>query len=396
MSSPSPSLQSSSEESLPSANKLFEEQASYILARNTLPYEDLLKSFQSRYRLQNSGALSDAIIKSAKRIINRQPNTDTKEWAETLIINTKWCKSQKPNPPSNAVSRAGRQHIKQVIGEVSQSFSSITNAIGESGRSQALGSHSPSTPDTSIELVSGIDLFDQPITSSKDDQSSSEHYITEGSKKQKLNSGQAIPAHDDYIHYEEMLNEGAHTPPHKVTVDSEIPKVSDMAAMFHHVDATGNNDGTEHLSETNLKLLESATFWYKKLTAKGIDQAIMSMREDRYPIAWIHDLIYDRLKLLRKGGLSNWDENTYTSFWVNLDLMALYTRVDDLITLAYANENHFSPSAWRRSLARDHPHSKGTSVDGFYSGKDGMIDIIVENVGAPSSSNYAKKLEDER
>ncbi|KAF9155635.1 hypothetical protein BGX20_004401 [Mortierella sp. AD010] len=239
MSSPSPSLQSSSEESLPSANKLFEEQASYILARNTLPYEDLLKSFQSRYRLQNSGALSDAIIKSAKRIINRQPNTDTKEWAETLIINTK------------------------------------------------------------------------------------------GSKKQKLNSGQAIPAHDDYIHYEEMLNEGAHTPPHKVTVDSEIPKVSDMAAMFHHVDATGNNDGTEHLSETNLKLLESATFWYKKLTAKGIDQAIMSMREDRYPIAWIHDLIYDR-------------------------------------------------------------------VDGFYSGKDGMIDIIVENVGAPSSSNYAKKLEDER
>ncbi|KAF9993018.1 hypothetical protein BGZ79_002378 [Entomortierella chlamydospora] len=220
--------------------------------------------------------------------------------------------------------------------------------------------------------------------------------MTEGSKKQKLNSGQAIPAHDDYIHYEEMLNEGAHTPPHKVTVDSEIPKVSDMAAMFHHVDATENNDGTEHLSETNLKLLESATFWYKKVTAKGIDQAIMSMREDRYPIAWIHDLIYNRLKLLRKGGLSNWDENTYTSFWVNLDLMALYTGVDDLITLAYANENHFSPSAWRRSLARDHPHSKGTSVDGFYSGKDGMIDIIVENVGAPSSSNYAKKLEDER
>ncbi|KAF9934900.1 hypothetical protein FBU30_010167 [Linnemannia zychae] len=389
MSSSSPFRQSST-------NELFEEQASYLLRRNTLPFEDLLKSFQTRYRFQNSGALSDAVIKSAERIINRQPNADIKEWANTLIIKTKspvfteWYKSQKQNPSSTALNRAGRQHINQVIGEVNQSFSSIASAIGERGRSQALGPHSPSTTDTSTDPVRRIDLFSQPITSPQDDQCSSEHYIAEGSKKHKLNSGQAIPAQVD------ALNEGACTPPRQLTVESEIPMVADMAARFHHVDAIENNDGTEHLSETNLKLLESATIWYKKLMVKGIDQMIISMREERYPIAWIHDLIYDRLKLLRKGGLSTWDENTYTSFWVNLDLMALYTGIDDLMALANANENHFSPSAWRRSLVRDHPHSKGTNVDGFYAGKDGMIDIIVENVGAPSSSNYTKKLEDER
>ncbi|KAG9068202.1 hypothetical protein KI688_011797 [Linnemannia hyalina] len=176
-------------------------------------------------------------------------------------------------------------------------------------------------------------------------------------------------------------NEGVCTPPRKPIVYGDIPLVSDVF---------------DQLSEADLILLNSATTWFKKLTASGIDQAIILMREERFPIAWIHDLLYDRLKLIRKGVQATWDENTYTSLWVNLDLMALYTGVDDLMTLVFANENHFSPSAWRRSLVRDHPNSKGTNVDGFYAGKDGMIDIVVENVGSPSCSNYTKKLEDER
>ncbi|KAF8925316.1 hypothetical protein BGZ58_000913 [Dissophora ornata] len=120
------------------------------------------------------------------------------------------------------------------------------------------------------------------------------------------------------------------------------------------------------------------------------------MREERFPVAWIHNLLYDRLKLLRKGVQATWDENTYTSLWVNLDLVALYTGVDDLMMHVFADENHFTPSAWRLSLIRDHPHSKGINMYGFYARKDGMIDVVVENAGSPPCSNYAKKLEDER
>ncbi|KAF9198082.1 hypothetical protein BGZ49_001209 [Haplosporangium sp. Z 27] len=101
------------------------------------------------------------------------------------------------------------------------------------------------------------------------------------------------------------------------------------------------------------------------------------------------------LKLLRKCDQSSWDENTYTALWVNPDLISLYTGTD-VITSICANENHFSPSSWRRSLARDKANCKGTNVDGFYSGYDGMVDLIVENVGSPLTTNHTKKLEDEK
>ncbi|KAG0039048.1 hypothetical protein BGZ83_002921 [Gryganskiella cystojenkinii] len=221
------------------------------------------------------------------------------------------------------------------------------------------------------------------------------------SKRQRLAPSQAVQdqAEDQDLKEAEdqdlkEADEGVCTPPRKPTVYGDVPLVPDATAIFHH--ESESVSVLDQLSESDSTLLNSATTWFKKLTAGGIDNAIVQMREERFPVAWIHDLLYDRLKLIRKGVQATWDENTYTSLWVNLDLMALYTGVDDLMTLVFASENHFSPSAWRRSLVQDHPCSKGTNVDGFYAGKDGMIDIVVENVGSLSCSNYAKKLEDER
>lgn len=83
------------------------------------------------------------------------------------------------------------------------------------------------------------------------------------------------------------------------------------------------------------------------------------------------------------GGINpTWDDYSYTSIWVHLDLTSLYAGVDGLISAAYANENHFTPSAWRRTLARDKANQKGTNVDGFYIGTDNMVGLIVKNVGS--------------
>ncbi|KAF8927231.1 hypothetical protein BGZ47_002261 [Haplosporangium gracile] len=104
----------------------------------------------------------------------------------------------------------------------------------------------------------------------------------------------------------------------------------------------------------------------------------------------------EELKLIRVGGINSaWDENSYTSIWINLDLTSLYAGVDGLISAAYANENHFTPSAWRRTLARDKASQKGTNVDGFYVGTGGLVGLIVENVGSPTCSSFTKKGEDE-
>ncbi|KAF9409513.1 hypothetical protein BGZ94_001931 [Podila epigama] len=80
---------SSNTASSSSTSTLFEEQADYLLERRNRSFEKLLASFERRYRFNSSGSLSDALIKSAKRILNREPEDDIKSWAENLISSTK-------------------------------------------------------------------------------------------------------------------------------------------------------------------------------------------------------------------------------------------------------------------------------------------------------------------
>ena len=105
-------------------------------------------------------------------------------------------------------------------------------------------------------------------------------------------------------------------------------------------------------------------------------------------------MLLNRLKLLRTGLNPNSDENTYTSFWIAPDFVALQTGVPGLISSGFINENHFGPSAWRRSLARGTQASKGTNVDAYYLARDEYVDIIFENVGPPGCTNHAKHHED--
>ncbi|KAF9192495.1 hypothetical protein BGZ49_003418, partial [Haplosporangium sp. Z 27] len=76
---------------------------------------------------------------------------------------------------------------------------------------------------------------------------------------------------------------------------------------------------------------------------------------------------------LRTGLNPNAGENTYTPFWITPDFFALQTGVQGLMNSGFINENHFGPSAWRRSLARGTDSSKGTNVDGYFVGRDDYV-----------------------
>lgn len=63
------------------------------------------------------------------------------------------------------------------------------------------------------------------------------------------------------------------------------------AARFQHVDASTQ----DHLSKENQELLITATKWFKEMVAsKGIDEAIVNMRQKPFEVPWINDLLYDR------------------------------------------------------------------------------------------------------
>ncbi|KAK3821276.1 MAG: hypothetical protein J3Q66DRAFT_149758 [Benniella sp.] len=47
-----------------------------------------------------------------------------------------WYRNRKLQQPEKIIDRAGRQHVKQVVEQVSKSYSSVTSAIGRSARSQ--------------------------------------------------------------------------------------------------------------------------------------------------------------------------------------------------------------------------------------------------------------------
>ncbi|KAI8605831.1 hypothetical protein EDD21DRAFT_349661 [Dissophora ornata] len=79
-----------------------------------------------------------------------------------------------------------------------------------------------------------------------------------------------------------------------------------------------------------------------------------------------------------------------TSFWIVPDFVALQTGIPGLISKSFANENHFTSSAWRRALRRGTKFAMGTNVDAYYVARDNYVDIIFENVGPPSCANHTK------
>ncbi|KAG0279680.1 hypothetical protein BGZ95_000558 [Linnemannia exigua] len=145
------------------------------------------------------------------------------------------------------------------------------------------------------------------------------------------------------------------------------------------------------LSSENRKVYDKACEWFENKIQRKIEDTIKGLRTDRFSIPWIHDLLYDRLKLLRSGLDPTTDENTYTSYWIAPDFFALQTGIDELISKGFINENHFWPSALRRRLARGVENAKGTSVDGYWYAMDGKVDVIFENMGSPECRDYRKR-----
>ncbi|KAG0288074.1 hypothetical protein BGZ97_006913, partial [Linnemannia gamsii] len=191
---------------------------------------------------------------------------------------------------------------------------------------------------------------------------------------------------------EDDLMAGQITPTKRVQGHSDIvPLVKDLTASFHH-----NTDSTStfSLSHEDQDLYNAASEWFRTKVGRDTETAIQNVRKDQFREPWVHDLLYDRLKLLRTGLGPQCDENTYTSFWIVPDFVALQTGIPGLISTGFANENHFGPSAWRRALSRGKPYAKGTSVDAYYLGRDDFVDIIFENVGSPSCTDHAKHTED--
>ncbi|KAF9351700.1 hypothetical protein BGX26_010345 [Mortierella sp. AD094] len=181
--------------------------------------------------------------------------------------------------------------------------------------------------------------------------------------------------------------DGIQTPPHGVQgYNKDIPLVKSLDALFLHSDGLA----TFLLREIDQNLYEEASKWFKSRIQIDTDSTIKEMRKERFHEDWIHDLLYDRLKLLRTGLNPKSDENTYTSFWVAPDFVALQTGVPGLVSSGFINENHYGPSAWRRTLARGCHSAKGTNVDAYYLSRDDYVDIIFENIGPPTCRDHTK------
>jgi len=140
-------------------------------------------------------------------------------------------------------------------------------------------------------------------------------------------------------------------------------------------------------SFTTGKSLSMPTVHYANIVAMSI------FKDD---VRLIFFLLYciHRLKILRTGLSAQTDENTYTSFWVAPDFVALQTGIPGLISKGFVNENHFTPSAWRRALSRGKLFAKGTNVDAYYLARDNHVDVIFENIGSPTCTNHGKHDDD--
>ncbi|KAF8948523.1 hypothetical protein BGZ46_005355, partial [Entomortierella lignicola] len=192
--------------------------------------------------------------------------------------------------------------------------------------------------------------------------------------------------HDDHQPPEYDINDGARTPPRNVQGHNEETPL----AKEPSVDVSANF----LLRETDQRLYDDASKWFKAKIKTSTELTIAEMRKTRFEEDWIHDLLYYRLILLRTGLNPHADENTYTSFWVSPDFFALQTGAQGLINSGFVNENHFVPSAWRRSLARGTESSKGTNVDAYFVGRDDYVDVIFENIGPLTCTNHSKHHDD--
>ncbi|OAQ25484.1 hypothetical protein K457DRAFT_23105 [Linnemannia elongata AG-77] len=89
---------------------------------------------------------------------------------------------------------------------------------------------------------------------------------------------------------------------------------SSLEAVFCHVDVST----TFLLCEINKGLYDDASKgaskWFKARIRTSTELTIAEMRKTRFQEDWIHDLLYDRLKLLRTELNPNADENKYTTF----------------------------------------------------------------------------------
>ncbi|KAF9350117.1 hypothetical protein BGX34_001411 [Mortierella sp. NVP85] len=228
---------------------------------------------------------------------------------------------------------------------------------------------------------------------------------------------------------EEDLSSGCHTPPRQVQeYHDEVPSAEERYFTIVTIQATstkrqriatsrsfrqyneyffqiGTSDGASGItvSESNFTLsgadqalYNEAAAWFKSMIGRDAETTIQRLRNNRFREPWVHDLLYDRLKLLRTGIDPACDENTYTSFWVTPDFVALQTGVPGLISNGFANENHFTPSAWRRALSRRKLFAKGTYVDAYYFARDNHVDIVLENVGSPTCTNHVKHDSDKK
>ncbi|KAF8925337.1 hypothetical protein BGZ47_003353 [Haplosporangium gracile] len=194
---------------------------------------------------------------------------------------------------------------------------------------------------------------------------------------------------------EEDLTSGYHTPPPPKQVQGyhdEVPSVEDSEASFHYLDDTSSFT----LSDEDQALYNEAATWFKLMIGRDTESAIRKLREDRFREPWVHDLLYDRLKILRTGLSAQTHENTYTSFGVAPDFVALQTGNPGLISKGFVNENHFTPSAWRRALSRGKLFAKSINVDAYYLARDDHVDVIFENIGSPTCTNYGKHDDDKK
>ncbi|KAG0048621.1 hypothetical protein BGZ83_006440 [Gryganskiella cystojenkinii] len=235
----------------------------------------------------------------------------------------------------------------------------------------------------SIVLLSKQTTYQQSGAAVIFDQSSS----ILGEKRRRSNEDDdEVSARSQQQESDYELSPPPQTPPHQESFgfdsddeDTSILEEDETTITFVETDGTGSFV----LSSENQKIFEEAGEWLETKIKRKIKDTIKGVRADRFAIPWVHDLLYERLKLLKCGLDPTTDENTYTSFWIAPDFTALQTGIDDLVSKGFMNENHFWPSALRRRRVRGVESAKGTSVDGYWYAMDGKVDVIFENTGSP-------------
>ncbi|KAF8933192.1 hypothetical protein BGZ47_010996, partial [Haplosporangium gracile] len=157
-------------------------------------------------------------------------------------------------------------------------------------------------------------FLDQELQYDEDSDDENEHLSAEPQTPAEL-------AQDNLWDEEEDLTTGRHTPPKQMLGYDEVPLVENSEASFHHHDYTSGFT----LSDEDQALYNEAAAWFKSMIGRDTESSIRKLQNTRFREPWVHGLLYDRLKLLRTGLDPACDENTYTSFWITPDFVALQT-----------------------------------------------------------------------